>query len=225
MAVRLPVILIQSRPPHAAAEKLADSLVGELIGASGLDLILVDPLAEMEIDAIDRLTLESLEGDVALLDWKDSSEIIRDWRDAGLVGERAPHDLESEAVLGVAGVRRVYAMDLRVVESYRQVLTALGKIQSERMVKTFTLGLPLTGGPQAERKPPLNGSDSPLIAEQGGNSLAEPSQGNQAKSASSELEKPSIGPKAGELEKIRGAKSQNKLDLDALMDEFDRSDP
>ncbi|MEC8474287.1 MAG: hypothetical protein VXZ38_06550 [Planctomycetota bacterium] len=225
MAVRLPVILIQSRPPHAAAEKLADSLVGELIGAAGLDLILVDPVAEMETGAIDRLTLESLEGDVALLDWKDSSEIIRDWRDAGLVGERAPHDLDSKAVVGVAGVRRVYAIDLRVAQSYREVLTALGKIQSERMVKTFSLGLPLAGGPKAAREPSFNGSDSPPIAEQGGASLAGPSQDNQKESVSFELEKPSSGPKASELEKIRGAKSENKLDLDALMDEFDRSEP
>ena len=69
MAVRLSVVMVHSAPATATAERVAQGVVGELIGLSGIDLILVAPLDSLSETSTDRLTLSSLDGDIAVLDW------------------------------------------------------------------------------------------------------------------------------------------------------------
>ncbi len=75
MAIRLSVIMVHA-PPTAGAERTAQSVVGELIGLNGIDLTLVGPLAQLDETSTDRLTLASLSGDVAVLDWQRPEEIV-----------------------------------------------------------------------------------------------------------------------------------------------------
>ena len=144
MAVRLPILLIQTRPPDAASERLVDDVIGQLIGSNGMDLILIDRLNDLPADAIDRLTLESLQGDLAILDWNTAASIGEAWRYLGLSGSRAPHSLDAGAETVKAGERRLYLIDLALAESSEAVLSVLRTIQAGRKVATFSLGLPST---------------------------------------------------------------------------------
>ena len=70
MAVRLSVVMVHSAPATPSAERVAQGVVGELIGLSGIDLVLVGPLDSLSESSTDRLTLSSIGGDIAMLDWR-----------------------------------------------------------------------------------------------------------------------------------------------------------
>src|SRR6056297_1563232 len=79
MAVRLPVIMIHSPPGGSRWQSLGESIIGELIGRPGIDLTLVGRLSDLATGSTDRLTLESLRGDLVVLDWQPPERILSDW--------------------------------------------------------------------------------------------------------------------------------------------------
>ncbi len=224
MAARLPVILIQTRPPNAAAERLVDQLVGELIGSPGFDLVLVEPLSSLSTEATDRLTLEALQGDTVILDWNSVEEVLQSWGDLGLSGSRSPHALDRDPVQVPAGQRRVYLIDLRVAGSVPVILSTLVQIQAGQQVKTVQLGVlgergasrPSLVEPRSQQGQLLGGLDAKRQAR---------SVGDDLKSESLPVSQASDG---DETSRILGhpshQASKNKLDLDALVDELDQSD-
>ena len=134
MAVRLSVIMVHSAPPTAAAASTADrmveSVVGELIGISGIDLTLVGPIASLEESSTDRLTLTSLSGDVALLDWQPPPAAVADLTSVGFEGQRSPHSRDSDVPPPEANLRRVYAFDLNQFSGASDVIAALSQLKS-----------------------------------------------------------------------------------------------
>lgn len=224
MAVRLPVILIQTRPPNAAGERMVDQLVGELIGSPGFDLVLVEPLSSLSDEASDRLTLESLQGDTVILDWNAVEDVLACWRDMGLSGSRSPHQLDLGPAKVPAGQRRVYLIDLRDAGSASAVLTALGQIQAVQQVKTVQLGglgskslvRPSSSAHEVRQGSALGG----LEAESQRRSV-----GDKLKSKSLPVSQASEIEARSRIPSVPSRKdSKNKLDLDSLVDELDRSD-
>lgn len=147
MAVRLNVILIQSPPPLPGAMQMSESLVGELIGRPGLDLTLIDRLDRITPGSTDRLTLESIAGDAAFLDWAPPEKSIAALAEIGFTGRRSPHTMDPSAVSGSANSalpsRRIYTFDL-TNQTSEDVIAAIHALKSSREVRTFSLAAPST---------------------------------------------------------------------------------
>ncbi|TWT91312.1 hypothetical protein [Stieleria varia] len=149
MAVRLNVVMVQSPPPLPGASVIAETLVGELIGRPGIDLILVERLDRITESSTDHLTLHSLQGDVAVLDWSSAAEQQTALAQIGIPLRVAPHSLASDSPepdsnrsvpATVNGSRRLYGFDLSTVQNADRVIKALLELQQTRSVKTFSLG-------------------------------------------------------------------------------------
>ncbi len=153
MPVRLSVIMVHSPPPstrqvpqdqkpkRASPERMAEAVVGELIGLSGIDLTLVGPIAQLPEASTDRLTLESLSGDVAVLDWQSPPHTLAALASIGFQGERSPHACDRNVAAPPANLRRIYAFDLNEFSQSSDVIEALSQLKSSRQVRTFSLDL------------------------------------------------------------------------------------
>lgn len=202
-------------------------VVGELIGLPGIDLTLVEPLGRLQETSTDRLTLGSLGGDVAVLDWQSPAEILALLESIEFEGKRSPHQHDLDVPPPPANSRRIYAYDLSKFSRAEDVIAALSRLNADRQVRTFTLGpLPISsastsnqslgqiappqGKPQAATKNlgKPNKPDPPVAARSLPESDQPPSKGNQP---------PSLGDQ-------RLPQSQKPLDLDDLLDQLDRSD-
>jgi hypothetical protein len=227
MASRLSVLMIQSKPPTPSAQRMADEVVGNLIGAGGLDLMLIAPPASLAETATDRLTLETLTGDVAVLDWQDPERIVLSLASVNFRGHRTPHPHDLDATLAAtsspavasspaaAAPRRVFAFDLRRFAGSRELIDALQELNSRRQVRTFGIGI-VSRIPQADadqRKAPsaqlpaTDQADTVSGAERTGPPLRQSS--SQA----------TVQP-AGKEVRPAGA-----LDLDELLDQLEQADP
>lgn len=212
MAVRLSVIMVQSRAPGAGAQRMADELVGTLIGAEGIDLALIGPLADLAETATDRLTLETLSGDVAVLDWQGPQEIVLGLTSVNFLADRARHPHDGDAPQSGQVGRRVFAFDMNRFQNAAELVTALRELNQRRQVRTFSIGL---GGQ--------------LASEGSGASHAAPTQPSaQAHSgtptAASEAQTSSSGGRTMAAEPGRQALPP-RLDLDDLLEQLDRADP
>lgn len=227
MAVRLSVILIQSRPPSAGAQRLAEEVVGELIGFRGIDLVLVEPLQGLELSSTDRLTLGSLSGDVAVLDWKSPEDLFSDLSSVEFEGERTRHAHDPTAESPTTGNRRIYLFDLTRFTSASQLIDALSQLQSTRQVRTFSLGPGLSGsaanGKSASRKSqeehakPTTGSDGEATPM---HPASAPKRASSPPSASA----PSSTVPRSTVDSPRDT-GRDRVDLDSLIDELDQIDP
>jgi hypothetical protein len=195
-----------------------------LIGLPGIDLTLVEPLDRLQETSTDRLTLGSLGGDVAVLDWQSPAEILALLESIEFEGERSPHQHDLDVPSPPANYRRIYAYDLGKFSRAEDVIAALSRLNADRQVRAFTLGpLPISSAstshqslgpiappqanPQAVTKGPKK-PDPPAAAQSLPKLDQPPSKGNQL---------PSLGGQ-------RLPQSQKPLDLDDLLDQLDRSD-
>ena len=133
--------MVHSAPPTAAAARMAEGIVGELIGLNGIDLTLVGPLTQIGDSSTDSLTLESLVGDVAVLDWQSPLEIMAALNRIGFGGQRSPHQHDPEAPAMATNLRRVYALNLSKFSHPQEVLEALSRLNASRQIRTFSLGV------------------------------------------------------------------------------------
>ena len=140
MAARLTVIMVHSPPANAAAQGIAESVVGEIIGRPGIDLTLVGPLDQIAPQSTDLLTLQGITGDVAVMDWRTSDDLVQKLNETGFPGVRAPHADDQEPPSPPIGQRRIYAFDLNQTTDAKQLCVALNNLLAERQVRTFTLG-------------------------------------------------------------------------------------
>ncbi len=202
MAARLTVIMIESAPPTAAAGRLADDIVGNLIGRPGIDMTLVRSLSGLEESSTDRLTLEAITTDVAVLDWQSPQSIVNGLNAVGFDGRRSPHPLDTESLAAPAGIRRIYAFDLTRISDSADLIQALQTLKSEREVRTFTIGT-------------LTNSQSPGR----GQSKTLPSQSKPLPS-----KQPSISKEETVREPPEHVPKPAAIDLDDLIDQLDRLD-
>lgn len=230
MAVRLTVIMIQSNPPTAGAQRMAEAVVGELIGAEGIDLTLIGPLSSLAETATDRLTLESISGDVAALDWQDPETIVRGLAAVNFLAHRAPHPHDDDVptpAMGTApalGSRRVYAFDMNRFRVAGELIEALKELNARRQVRTFTIG----PGSIAPRSSDVPGANS--------HPATPPQVDQKVKIATSRSVTSQVigvsgvtgSPEAGEVvphSNSQASSPRTGLDLDDLLDQLDQADP
>lgn len=162
MAVRLSVIMVHSTPRSATAQQLAQGVVGELIGLAGIDLTLVEPLGQLKEASTDRLTLDSLSGDVAVLDWHRPAEIAALLAGLGFSGARAPHANDLSVPPPPPRTRKIYAFDLSDFSTTEDVIQALTRLNEDRQVRAFTLGpLPISSSRPGDGHESARPSDPP----------------------------------------------------------------
>ena len=140
MAVRLNVVMIQNPPAAVGGQHLAESTIGEVIGQPGIDLLLVNSLAEIDRRSTDFLSLESLQSDVAVLGWEQQASIAELWNGLGLVGTRSRHRYDPDADVARSD-RRLFAFNLTQFRDGKAVCTALKQLLQTQQTKTFTIGL------------------------------------------------------------------------------------
>lgn len=121
---------------------LESQLVSELLGAPGMDLSIIAALGQLSDNHTDRLVMEGLQGDFALLGWESPNELIAHCQRLSISGSRAPHQLDADAA-HEPQTRRIYAIDLRGQQA-QTVFTALQQILQSRRTPTISL-LPTPG--------------------------------------------------------------------------------
>ncbi|XZE54445.1 hypothetical protein SH139x_000410 [Planctomycetaceae bacterium SH139] len=181
MSARLSIVLSQAGNQIANGRDIEGELVADLIGAAGMDLSLIGPLEQLGHAATDRLVIDGLTGDFALLTWDEPAVSLAQLTAASVPGYRAPHQLDPEpaanqaaAVVGNAadaGVseqptrRRIYCFNLRE-HSIASVRAGLEKILLTRQTPTISLGS-LAASSRANRRSdeqqakPLSTAESP----------------------------------------------------------------
>ena len=162
MVVRLSVVMVHSAPATATAERVAQGVVGELIGLSGIDLILVAPLDSLSETSTDRLTLSSLDGDIAVLDWSRPEVTHASLKRIGIEGLRTRHAADLEVVADAVDPdaqppRKLYFFNLMEFTDPERVISSLVKLNQARAVRTFSLA-PIIKRP--ESSDPAAGGDS-----------------------------------------------------------------
>ncbi len=146
MAVRLNVIMVHPPASSTAAQRLSAGVVGELIGLSGIDLTLVEPLDQIDPASADYLTISSLAGDIALLAWCPVAESIQSLAALGFRGSRAAHTHDPDVVNSEPS-RRIYGYDLRDFDAAEPLRDALQELLGSRQVRTYSLDIPIPGEP------------------------------------------------------------------------------
>ena len=242
MAVRLSVVMVHNAPATPSAERVAQGVVGELIGFSGIDLILVGPLDSLGESSTDRLTLSSIGGDIAVLDWRIPEVMHESLRRLGINGTRVRHAPDPHvAEFGIAPKnpegrpRKLYFFNLNEFSAPERVVAALAELNADRAVRTFSLA-PIVKRPDASESAPM--MDKRLHSETSdgttsGTPMANGAPldtvgGELAKSRRTGSDASPQGPKGPITQRpstiFNGADSDGQ-DLDALIDELDRLDP
>lgn len=174
MSVRLNVVLSQSAAGSPRQRDFESEVVARLIAAAGIDLSLIGPIESIEVSATDRLMLDGLRSDLALLSWFAPEDAANGLTRAGIDGRRAPHRLDSSPGDGekspsaaTAAPRRIYYFDLRQSTSAGALQSALEELLAARRVVTFPL---LAGGSTGRGGPGDDGaSGAPVRAESSAN--------------------------------------------------------
>ena len=168
---RLNVILCQSAAGSPQMRDLEGDLVARLIGAPGIDLSLVGDLETMDSAKTDRLVLESMAGEAAVLVWESPAASFARFAEYGIAGYRARHSLDveglSEPPSSGAGAsanraRKVYFISLQGRDG-GQVVACIEQLLQSRRTKTVSLSLaPNPPAPnQTAPETPENGNSSP----------------------------------------------------------------
>ncbi|MCG8652584.1 MAG: hypothetical protein MI861_22275, partial [Pirellulales bacterium] len=150
----------------------------------------------------DRLTLESLTGDVAVLDWGPPGEIVERLARLGFEGVRAPHGADPEAPQPASAARRIYAFDLNTFQQAGALCEAVVRLKTIRQTRTFSLSLGRDDKPVPRPTPPT----SPQV-------LSQPASAASQKSPTTPSDGDSVQPPSPHL------------DLDDLIDKLDDLDP
>ena len=243
MAVRLSVVMIHTSPATSNAERVAQGVVGELIGMNGIDLTLVGPLDSLGESSTDRLTLASISGDLAVLDWQQHEALETALGRLEISGQRTVHvadpgatDSGRSAIKAAEGTdlqyRKLYLFNLNDFSRPEDVVASLVELNSVRSVRTFKLDLapkPIAAAsPQGDdvAEPPAAPRRSSLPIEmdpspnQVAGSLREGSGGPSVGASDANREETDASRESGEA---RHAAAE--FDLDALIDQLDQLDP
>ncbi len=105
MTVRLNVMLVQSAGMSGLQSEINAELAVQLMGVPGIDVAIVNSLRPDAATATDQLLLASTQNDLAVIDWREPSDVLRDLEQLGVVGVRAPHRLDPAAAPVAAGLR------------------------------------------------------------------------------------------------------------------------
>jgi hypothetical protein len=147
VSVRLSVIVCQSSLASPGQRDTESDVVARLIGSPGIDLSLVGGLDKMDAAGTDRLVLERLNGDAAILAWHNPAEIADRLAALGTSGYRARHMLDPSApgeratTTNGTSKHRLFLIDFGSATS-AQIDTAVKQILQSLRVQTISLGIP-----------------------------------------------------------------------------------
>lgn len=94
MSARLSVVLCQSSNGSPVRRDVEGDLVARLIGSAGLDMSLIGSLDNFDPSGTDRLLLDGLSGDAAILSWHNPADGMERCQTIGVRGFRAQHALD-----------------------------------------------------------------------------------------------------------------------------------
>jgi len=164
MTVRLNVMLVQSPGMSGLQSEINAELTIQLLDVPGIDVAIVNSLRPDVASSTDRLLLTVTQNDMALIDWREPDDVLRDLEQLGVAGQRAPHRLDPAAAAVASGARRLYLIDLRRGDRPAVVVDALGALLQDRRVVAVTLGVPATsprsGGAEPATSPATNAAAS-----------------------------------------------------------------
>ncbi|QDT04076.1 hypothetical protein K227x_24640 [Rubripirellula lacrimiformis] len=212
MAARLSIVMVHSAPPTAAAQRVSEVLVGELIGRPGMDLVLIGPIESLPAESTDRLTLDSISGDVVVMAWRPIEQTMADLAAVNFAGHRSPHEHDLQATATANGDRRIFAFDLSSFAEADPILLSLQRTLQSRGVKTFAIGSlakPITAPSKPVAAKPVTAPTAAATKTAAPNK-AEPEGDSQKQSAAPPAQ--STAAKSG------------RIDLDELLDQLDQSD-
>jgi hypothetical protein len=109
MAVRLTVVISQVGQGSSKQQTLEAGLIAELIGRAGIDVSLIGPLSQVEQSATDRLVLEGISGDFAIVAWQTPERVMEQLAALQISGRRSVHRADPHA--GAGPGRRIYCFD------------------------------------------------------------------------------------------------------------------
>ncbi len=240
MAVRLSVVMVHSTPATSTAERVAQGVVGELIGLSGIDLILVAPLDSLSETSTDRLTLSSLDGDIAVLDWRLPEVTHESLTRIGVEGSRTRHAADPEVAVdavkhGTQTPRKLYLFNLMDFTNPERVISSLTKLNEARAVRTFSLA-PIIKRPETEDFARPGGPEARSEAVSGIASITNPEEkppmkaaaehGSLPRQANAKLPtKKQAAPSTQRASEVSPLSDSDDQDLDALLDQLDQLDP
>ncbi len=240
MAVRLSVVMVHSTPATSTAESVAQGVVGELIGLSGIDLILVAPLDSLTETSTDRLTLSSLGGDIAVLDWRLTKVMQESLKRIGVEGVRTRHaadpDVSADAVNSDASdaqSRKLYLFNLTEFTTAEAVISSLTKLNEARAVRTFSLA-PIVKRPRAGEPAQSGGPGGDSEAASGMPSSETRGEKTRTETANSDDMLSQQSPAGSSVQEQTATPTQrapavspdsDDHDLDALIDQLDQLDP
>ena len=209
MAVRLNVIMVHSPPASANASQLSEAVVGEIIGRPGIDMTLIGRLDRMSPNSTDRLTLDSITGDAAVLDWRSPQDLMKTLQSIGFDGVRAVHSADRDGTPLPNG-RKIYAFDLTRFSDPADVCQSLMKLLSDRQVRTFTLGKMSDPQPSVPSDGPFDTSAQEASCHQNSVEKIPPATRREPRS---------------DIDHDHPAKTSQSIDLDDLVDQLDALDP
>ena len=115
-------------------------MLGELLGLPEIDLTLVNRLESISIPSTDHLTLESITGDMVVLDWQTPGQTCQSLHTLGIEGTRWPHPDDLDVVADPSQrTRRIYTFDLRQFPDSKKLRESISRLHAAKQVKTFSL--------------------------------------------------------------------------------------
>lgn len=140
MAVRLTVVISQVRQGSSKQQALEASLIAELIGRPGIDVSLIGSLSQVEQSATDRLVLEGISGDFAIVARQPPEKVMEQLAALQISGRRSAHraDPQADADSG----RRIYCFDWGRFSEAEELAESLAQLLDERRVVTVSLAPP-----------------------------------------------------------------------------------
>lgn len=227
---------------------MVEEVVGQLIGAEGIDLSLIGPLSSLAETATDRLTLETLSGDVAVLDWQEPEAIVRGLAAVRFEGQRAPHPHDLDAPPQLSTGRRVFAFDMHRFSDPNALVAALRELNSRRQVRTFSIGIgssrsstgispppsgaaePRSSAETAAGGPPSSGERESAAPPGDSPASSVPHSGSRGTASTARADRSTSDafgaqPSTGVPPAAKPAADTPSLDLDDLLDQLDRENP
>lgn len=221
MAVRLTVVISQARQGTSKQQTLEACLIAELIGRSGIDVSLIGPLSQVEQSTTERLVLEGISGDFALVAWQTAEETMAQLAALQISAQRSAHRADPQA--GTEPGRRIYCFDWNRFSTAEELAASLGQLLNERRVVTVSLAPPPASTPS--QSPPQQ-STLPIAGSGSRGPTADPlpkagPEGPPRSAANGEVAKTATPlPDEVDDERDRAANAR----LDALVDDLNMLD-
>jgi hypothetical protein len=156
---RLTVIISQSASRDSRAADAEETLLAELMMASGLDATLIGPLEHIAPESTDFLCLNSFNHSLALVSWLSAEQVASECQRLQLASQVVAL---GQLVSPEGAAKRVYYFSMRQPTS--TILSQLLELKHDRSVQTVGIMLPGAGVTPSKTPPPKAPSAPVVVA-------------------------------------------------------------